>query len=96
MNDRYMTSKLLILYAVRALAARTTDELPAVTISCVNPGLCRTELIRNIMCAQAVLLKVMRALMGWSAEEGGRALVGACAMGRESHGVHVSGGRVVK
>lgn len=41
-------------------------------------------------------MKVMRAVMGWTAEEGSRALVHACIAGRESHGVFLSNAMVVK
>lgn len=41
-------------------------------------------------------MKLMRALLAWTAEEGSRTLVHATTVGRESHGVFISGCKLEK
>ncbi|ORX92395.1 hypothetical protein BCR34DRAFT_581120, partial [Clohesyomyces aquaticus] len=47
MTDRYQVSKLLEVYGVKAMAERRPADKYPVTINCVNPGLCHSELGRD-------------------------------------------------
>lgn len=86
----YHVSKLLQLYAVRAIAAGTTIKSPFIILNTVNPGLCCTDLTHSAVGSTKVVIQVMRAAVAWTAEEGSRALVHAVMTGKESHGVFIS------
>ena len=83
-------SKLLQLFAVRAIAAGTATKSPFVVVNTVNPGLCYTDLTRNAVGSTKTIMKVMKAALAWTAEEGSRTLVHAVTTGKESHGVFIS------
>lgn len=85
-NDRYMTSKLLEVLAIRAMAEQKSASQLPVTINCVNPGLCHSELSREAGWG----LYFMKLLLARSTELGSRNLVHAASMGPESHGQYVS------
>lgn len=79
------------------LAARTrTQTAPWVSINLVDPGLCYTGISRHAQGSTYWGMKIMRALLAWTAEEGSRAIVHAASLGRESHGVYISLGRLEK
>ncbi|RDL40251.1 uncharacterized protein BP5553_00230 [Venustampulla echinocandica] len=94
MGDRYQVTKLMSLFAVREVAEKTASKRPFVIINTVNPGLCYTELNRSAVGGTAVAMGVMKAMMAWTAEEGGRTLVFASVAGQESHGVFISGSKI--
>jgi hypothetical protein len=64
---------------------RPTSET-GVTINCVSPGLCITDLSRNAPFVFWLYLTIMRLLVGRTAEEGSRTLLHAIVAGKESHG----------
>lgn len=78
------------------MAQRTAHSSPFVTINAVNPGLCRTELTRTVEGSTKLIMKGMKAFMAWTAEEGARTLVYAVILGKESHGVFLTGGTMIK
>ncbi|KAJ4990221.1 short-chain dehydrogenase [Stagonosporopsis vannaccii] len=84
--DRYETSKLLEVLFVRAMAEQKSASQIPVTINCVNPGLCHSELSRESGWG----LYFMKLLFARSTELGSRNLVHAASMGPESHGQYVS------
>ncbi len=92
----YQVSKLLQLFAVREIAKKTTNKKPFVIVNTLNPGLCYSDLTRSAEGFTAVAMKVMRALLAWTAEEGGRTLVYATIAGPDSHGVFLSDSKIVK
>lgn len=92
----YPVSKLLQLFAVREIADKTAKETPLVIVNTLNPGLCYTDLTRSATGATYYVMKVMRALLAWTAEEGSRTLVHATTVGPESHGVFISGCKIKK
>ncbi|KAL1965183.1 hypothetical protein VTN77DRAFT_5937 [Rasamsonia byssochlamydoides] len=94
MYERYPVSKLLQLLAAREIAERTANTNPFVIINTLSPGLCYTDLNRNAEGMTALVLKVMRALLAWTAEEGSRTLVHATTAGPQSHGIYISGCKV--
>ncbi|KAF7326425.1 Short chain dehydrogenase sol3 [Mycena venus] len=69
MSSRYMLTKLLNVFFVRALNARLPSSTPLV-IDAVNPGLCRSELMREAKGIQALLVWVILRIVAFSAEEG--------------------------
>ena len=86
----YATSKLLEIYVVRALAARLPVANSGVIINVVNPGLCTTELTRDLGWLRWLLIEIMRLLVARSAEEGSRTLLHASVAGEDSHGKYCS------
>ncbi len=85
-KDRYMVSKLLEVLSIRAMAEQKPATQIPVTINCVNPGLCHSELSRESGWGLAIL----KFLLARSTEVGSRNLVHAASMGPESHGQYVS------
>ncbi|OSS49738.1 hypothetical protein B5807_05984 [Epicoccum nigrum] len=85
-DDRYMVSKLLEVLAVRAMAEQKSAPQIPVTINCVNPGLCHSELSREAGWG----LAIMKFFLARSTELGSRNLVHAASLGPESHGQYVS------
>ncbi|OJD38128.1 short-chain dehydrogenase [Diplodia corticola] len=86
MSERYPVSKLLEVYAGRELARLQPVERTDVVINLLCPGLCSTELARNVPWGYWLQIVTMRALVGRSAEVGSRTLLHAAVAGRESHG----------
>lgn len=86
----YQVSKLLQLFAVHSIAAKTSQRTPFVVLNTVNPGLCYTDLTRSATGSTYYAMKIMRALLAWTADEGSRTLVHAATLGLVSHGVFVS------
>ncbi|KAJ3130114.1 hypothetical protein HK098_006173 [Nowakowskiella sp. JEL0407] len=86
-KDQYQVSKLLEVFAVRAIAERRpADEYP-VTINYLNPGLCHSELSRE---AKTFQFWLMKAVLARTTEAGSRTLVHAGAQGKETHGEYLS------
>ena len=86
----YATSKLLEIYAVRALAARLPVANSGVIINVVNPGLCTTDLTRELGWLRWLAIEMIRLLAARSAEKGSRTLLHASVAGEESHGKYCS------
>jgi retinol dehydrogenase 12 len=93
MPDRYNVSKLLEVFFTRELAARSpppsstsTGKRGGVVINFLNPGLCHSELARNLGWG----LWLMKALLARTTEAGSRTLVHAAAAGEPSHGQYLS------
>lgn len=86
LGNRYQVSKLLDVFGTRAMADRKSAQAIPVTINCVNPGFCHSELSRDAGIAMAI----MKFLLARSTEYGSRTLVHAAASGAESHGHYLS------
>ncbi|EFY88784.1 short-chain dehydrogenase, putative [Metarhizium acridum CQMa 102] len=84
---QYPASKLLEIFGVRAIGEQSPAAKFPVTVNCVNPGLCHSELGRDYPTWGFWFLKLVLAR---SAEVGSRNLVAAASMGQESHGKYVS------
>lgn len=89
-STSYNVSKITEIYTVRALAERLPLSKSNVVINVVNPGLCDTELIRNLGLFLNTLIKILRLLFARTAEEGSRNLLYAAVAGEESHGKYLS------
>ena len=90
MFDRYNVSKMLDVLSTRALAAEAGKDCPVI-INTVNPGLCHSELMREV----GVLQYVIKFLLGArTTEVGSRTFVWAIAAGPESHGCYTASARI--
>lgn len=89
MGDRYNVSKLLEVFTCREFAAQHPDY--PVNMPFVNPGLCHSELGRELMNPVfAVLMK----LLARTTEVGSRTLVTAGLSGKDAHGKYMTNGFV--
>ncbi|KZL63988.1 retinol dehydrogenase 12 [Colletotrichum tofieldiae] len=97
MNDRYNVSKLLEVMLVRSLS-RAMDAGPhaaePIILNTVHPGLCESELDKDVKGLAGYVLTFAKALVARTTEEGGRTLVHSSAAGTESHGKYMSECRV--
>jgi len=71
MTERYPVSKLLNIYMTRRIAALYPD----ISIHAVNPGLCHSELAREITGLRGIVFGVFKKLVARSTEVGSRTLV---------------------
>ncbi|KAJ6061513.1 uncharacterized protein N7446_005633 [Penicillium canescens] len=97
MNDRYNVSKLLEVMLVRSIAAAMKDSPHAaepIILNNVHPGLCESELDKDVKGLASYLLAFAKALVARTTEVGGRTLVHSAAAGDESHGQYMSECRV--
>ncbi|KAK3934800.1 putative short-chain dehydrogenase [Diplogelasinospora grovesii] len=90
-DQQYSVSKLLEVFGVRAIAEKSPASVLPVTVNCVNPGLCHSELARDYPTWGFFLMKLFLAR---STEAGSRTLVHAATQGAESHGQYLSEYRV--
>ncbi|PHH92378.1 hypothetical protein CDD83_7660 [Cordyceps sp. RAO-2017] len=91
MLNRYAVSKLLQIFAVREMASRTDSPYP-VTINCLNPGFCHSELAREA----GWYLYIMGILLARSTEVGSRTILAAAEAGPETHGKYMSESVVIE
>ena len=87
---RYALSKLLLLHALRYYSRAHPPSATGVVINFVNPGLCITELDRNVNEETQKALAGFRQQIGRTAEVGSRTLVHGLVGGEETHGTYVS------
>ncbi|KAH9894627.1 hypothetical protein F4778DRAFT_747708 [Xylariomycetidae sp. FL2044] len=100
--DRYPTTKLMQVFLVREMASRW--PLPpralgeeestggAVIINCTNPGLCDSELSREL--DGGVQVRLAKLLLARTPEEGARNLIAGACGGVETHGQYLDVGKV--
>ncbi|KAK4450199.1 hypothetical protein QBC34DRAFT_349516 [Podospora aff. communis PSN243] len=83
----YTVIKLMGLVVMRDVAREAEGgEGPGVIVNAVCPGMCKTDLGRDHPWVQKVLMAGMSPFVHRTAEEGGRSLVSATALGPDSHG----------
>ncbi|KAJ6474691.1 hypothetical protein C8R47DRAFT_1022078 [Mycena vitilis] len=97
MAPRYMLTKLLNVFFVRALNERLSPSTPLI-IDTVNPGFCQSELLRRASGIQALVIGLVQRIVAFTSEQGSRQLVWA-AVGKQSHpeelrGAYISGCKV--
>ena len=86
-SDRYPLSKLLQVFCVRELAARTkATGRSNVIINCSNPGLCHSKLSRE----GVLILEIVKFFLARSTEHGSRSMVNAATFGEDTHGAYLS------
>lgn len=87
MEMRYPLSKLLVLFAVRALAQRLEEEIgQLIVINAPNPSWCKSQLMRE---NESFGQRMGERMMARSTEEGSRALVHGILSGKESSGQYI-------
>ncbi|PRP73597.1 hypothetical protein PROFUN_16797, partial [Planoprotostelium fungivorum] len=74
-EDRYAVSKLLNVFMTRHLGPILQKE--GISIHCLNPGFCHSELARTAAGLKDIFIKVFKFLMARTTEEGSRTLVHA-------------------
>jgi NAD(P)-dependent dehydrogenase (short-subunit alcohol dehydrogenase family) len=93
--DRYPTSKLIQVFIIRELAARLSAAAAGgktpIVVNCVNPGLCQSELSRDVNGIGFALFKMVFAR---TTEQGSRVLVHGAAGGEDTHGQYMNLGAV--
>ncbi|KAF2115380.1 short-chain dehydrogenase/reductase [Lophiotrema nucula] len=87
MRDRYNVSKLLQVFLVRQMAALSPVSASHVIVNCVAPGMCHTELHRNIATGKWV--DVLMKILARTSEVGSRTLVYGGSAGPETHGKYL-------
>lgn len=88
---RYNVSKLLEAFIVNEIATRiSSSSQPPVTLNILSPGLCATELARNVHGIQRLFMTLQYKLIARSMEVGARTLVHAAGAGPETHGKFLS------
>lgn len=88
LGERYPTRKLLEILIVRQIAPRLAGS--GVILDTVNPGLCHSELVRDV----GLLLAVLKFFLARSTDVGSRTLVAAAEAGLESHGKYMTDANV--
>ncbi|KAF1959241.1 short-chain dehydrogenase/reductase-like protein [Byssothecium circinans] len=92
MLERYRVSKLLDILGTRAIADRKAAQQIPVTVNCVTPGLCHSELSREA----GIGLTIMKFFFAQSTEVGSRTLVHAGSAGAETHGHYLADCKIQK
>lgn len=95
MDSRYGDSKLLQVLLARELASElTASTKPRIILNTVNPGLCRSNLFRNISWPQSWVVKLGFALLARTSEMGSRTLVAGATAPGETHSACMSDCRI--
>ncbi|KAI8286434.1 Short chain dehydrogenase atnD [Colletotrichum sp. SAR11_57] len=87
---RYPLSKLMQVYMVRHLASLLPVSETGVVINVLDPGICATDLARNMPWFFRAYIGVMRVGYGISAEQGSRKLLHGVTAGEASHGAFLA------
>lgn len=90
MPDRYGASKLLEHIAARELAALVPVSESGVIINVVDPGMCKTNLTRNVTLFARFKGWLAKVAMGRTPEMGSRTLIHGIAATEESHGKYLT------
>ncbi|RYP10921.1 hypothetical protein DL764_000357 [Monosporascus ibericus] len=88
-EDLYSISKMLPIFALRAVAERCPADKFPVTINIADPGLCWSGLSRDF--SGGIGTYAFMSVMARSTEVGSRTLVHGGAQGPNSHGCYISG-----
>lgn len=82
---------------MRELAALLSSSGKAmVVVNCLNPGLCRSEIQRDIHSWKKHLARATTLLLARTAEVGGRTLVAGVTAGEASQGRYMDDGKLSK
>ncbi|SPN99118.1 related to enoyl-CoA hydratase/isomerase [Cephalotrichum gorgonifer] len=88
--DQYPMTKLLEIFAVRQLASIIPVSTSGVVVNTVNPGLCYSDLDRNLGTMARLGMAVTRRVLARTSEQGSRTLLHAAFAGPESYGAYCS------
>ncbi|KAJ7483178.1 hypothetical protein FB451DRAFT_1338105 [Mycena latifolia] len=97
LEDRYLLTKLLNVFFVRALNERLPSTTPLI-VNAVNPGYCYSDLRRSFSGIRLMFDNLMEWCLAFTTEQGSRQLVWA-ALGQQDHpeklrGEYISGSQV--
>lgn len=92
MSERYPTSKLLEVLAVRQIAPKLNGS--GVILNMLNPGLCHSSLSRSTTGLQGLIFGLVKQLIARKTEVGSRTLVAGAEAGEESHGKYMHDGKI--
>ncbi|KAI1169431.1 NAD(P)-binding protein [Nemania sp. FL0916] len=84
---QYPFSKLLGVFAIRSIGEMYPSS--PVTINAVSPGLCHSDLAREVKGLQKVAFGLMKTVLARTTEQGSRTLLSAGIAGPESHGQYL-------
>ena len=85
--NQYFLIKLATWYAVKGVADLVTKQYGGkVVVNATCPGLCKTNMVRDLPWIYRAFMVIRHALLGRTAEQGSRTLVSATGLGPESHG----------
>ena len=88
-RDRYPTSKTIGLLWTRELASRISSS--EIVINAPTPGFCKTDLMRNTQGIMQYVVRLSKAMIGRSAQEGASCILDAALIkGPETHGGYLS------
>ncbi|KAK4112781.1 putative short-chain dehydrogenase [Canariomyces notabilis] len=92
MRERYYVSKLIQLLVAREFAKELSNSSKPgkVITNVVNPGFVATQIMRHGGPVFQVYLKLMKAALSRTAEEGGRTVVNGAEGGEETHGQYLN------
>ncbi|GAP91486.1 putative short-chain dehydrogenase reductase protein [Rosellinia necatrix] len=82
--EQYYLVKLATWYAVQGVARKCKGSEVVVNATC--PGLCKTNMIKDLPLVFRMFMAVRYFFLGRSAEQGSRSLVSATTLGPDSHG----------
>ena len=90
----YVMTKLLCMVAAQVVARAATGTgttgphgaPPEIIVNTTCPGVCKTDIGRNFGLLAKIAMVPFQAIFNRTAEQGSRSLVGATALGPESHG----------
>jgi retinol dehydrogenase-12 len=94
--ERYSVSKLIEVLFIRELVHRLEPNWPSappVIIDMVNPGMCYSDIGRDVTAAQRFIFSFVRPLLARPTEVGSRTFVHAAAASQDSHGQFMSDGK---
>ncbi|XMA09702.1 hypothetical protein WAI453_002493 [Rhynchosporium graminicola] len=90
-QDKYNLYKLLEVLVVRELApAMTASGKPRVTLNCLTPGFCHSELMRNAPFPLKTLATLAKFFLARTTEVSSRTLVSAAAAKEDTHGKYLA------
>jgi NAD(P)-dependent dehydrogenase (short-subunit alcohol dehydrogenase family) len=92
MREMYFISKLLEILVFEQIAPKM--EKSGVILDILNPGMCHSELARDVGFVLSIVAWVMKGLLARSTEMGSRTLVAGVAAGPEAHGKYMHDGKV--
>lgn len=90
MTFRYAVSKFLEHMATRELATLAPVSESGVVMNVVDPGLCKTNLTRDVSLFDRIKGWLAKATMGRTSEMGSRTLIHGIAATEESHGKYLT------
>lgn len=98
MNDRYNVSKIIEIFGTREMAKlmEASPKEGKVILNCLNPGHCRSEMMRETTGMFKYFVKGITALMARTTEVGARTLIAGVAAEYETHGTYMDDSKVGK